>query len=92
MGLAYDSYSLRRLVAAPSKNLSPKVSSHSGGRIPPHSTPTHKVNLKDLTLNTKTHSISSRELLQRLYKTPSEFPEHLRYTSGAIIMEVSIYI
>jgi hypothetical protein len=48
--------------------------------------------LKDLTLNIKTHSTSSRELLQRLYKTPSEFSEHLRHTSGAIIMEVSIYV
>jgi hypothetical protein len=46
----------------------------------------------DLALNIITHSISSRELLQRLYKTPSEFPEHFAHTSGAIIMEVSIYV
>jgi hypothetical protein len=34
------------LVAASSKSLSQEVSSHSGGRVPPHSKPTYKVNFE----------------------------------------------
>ena len=36
--------------------------------------------------------MSPSVLLQRLYETPNDLVEHLRYTSGAIIMEACYWI